>query len=101
MAEILRPFQLEALRLLEDPGHVICVAPTGAGKSLIYERRTQAHAERALLVTPLTALARQQRQGLAAAGVPVALGAGPEPESPPGGRSGAWIVSPESLLGAR
>lgn len=89
----LRPFQSEALSHFRQPGpvHVLCVAPTGAGKSLIYERLALDSRHRLLLVTPLIALARQQRARLASLGIPLGDRSGP----PPG--SGSWIVSPESL----
>jgi ATP-dependent DNA helicase RecQ len=91
----LRPFQKEALECLKDPGHVICVAPTGSGKSLIYETFARNH--RVLLVTPLIALARQQTSRLRKLGIPVSLAAGPDPEPPPVARTGVWIISPERL----
>jgi ATP-dependent DNA helicase RecQ len=92
----LRPFQKEALDALKKPGHLICVAPTGSGKSLIYE--TLARHSRVLLITPLVALARQQHSRLAQLGIPAALAAGPDPEAPPETKSGAWILSPERLM---
>lgn len=96
----LRPFQKSALDALARPGHVLCVAPTGSGKSLIYERAASIPGRKTLIVTPLVALARQQRARLAAsARLPVSLGAGaPSEPPPPRGRGGAWIVSPEKLL---
>ena len=93
----LRPFQLEALSALEAPGHLIAVAHTGAGKSLIYERAAAVPGRRTLLVSPLVALARQQAQRLRAAGLRTALGIGGEGERPDG-ESQVWILSPESLL---
>jgi ATP-dependent DNA helicase RecQ len=60
----LRPFQVEALEALQKPGNVICVAPTGSGKSLIYERLARNPGTRLLLISPLVALARQQRARL-------------------------------------
>jgi ATP-dependent DNA helicase RecQ len=92
----LRPFQKEALQALQSPVHLICVAPTGSGKSLIYERLAQRPGARLLLVTPLVALARQQAQRLRALGLRVALGTGGAGETPEA-ESGAWIVSPEAL----
>jgi ATP-dependent DNA helicase RecQ len=92
----LRPFQKEALDSLRDPGHLICIAPTGSGKSLIYE--TYARRARVLLVTPLIALARQQHSKLRQLGIPVTLAAGPDPEPPPQGKTGVWIISPERLM---
>jgi ATP-dependent DNA helicase RecQ len=92
---VLRPFQKEAIDALSRPGHVICVAPTGSGKSLIYETLARKH--RIALVTPLVALARQQHSKLLQAGIPTWLGAGPEPENPSPSKSGVWILSPERL----
>jgi ATP-dependent DNA helicase RecQ len=63
----LRPFQIEALEALQRPANVICVAPTGSGKSLIYERLARNPGIRLLLVSPLVALARQQRARLGGA----------------------------------
>lgn len=95
----LRPFQKESLAALESPTHVLCISPTGSGKSLIYERIAQKGRYRILLVTPLVALARQQNEKLRALNVPVHLGAGGAGElPPPSEKSGVWIVSPESLL---
>ncbi|OFZ82152.1 MAG: hypothetical protein A2583_07510 [Bdellovibrionales bacterium RIFOXYD1_FULL_53_11] len=97
---VLRKFQEEALRALCEPGNVICVAPTGSGKSLIFERQMATKGLRSLLVSPLTALARQQAARLGAVGINVCLGAGGA-----GGGGGvtpdentqAWIISPEML----
>jgi ATP-dependent DNA helicase RecQ len=91
----LRPFQREALDSLREPGHLICIAPTGSGKSLIYE--TYARTHRVLLVTPLVALARQQHLKLARLKIPVTLAAGPDPMPPPQAKTGVWIISPERL----
>lgn len=97
----LHSFQIEALKALESPNHVICVAPTGAGKSLIYEKIASRPGVRTLLVTPLVALARQQAKKLEHLGIRVSLGAGnplsQNPDAIPGPRTGVWIVSPELL----
>lgn len=93
----LRPFQKEALSALSLPGHLIAVAHTGAGKSLIYERAAATPGRRTLLVSPLVALARQQALRLRAAGLRTALGIGGEGETPDR-ESQVWILSPESLL---
>ncbi len=97
----LRPFQKEALAALESPTqspqHVICIAPTGSGKSLIYERLASRERCRTLLITPLVALARQQFARLQKLGIPTFLGAGGGKSSPLIHQSGAWIVSPELL----
>jgi ATP-dependent DNA helicase RecQ len=99
----LRPFQKQALKALRPkPSHVLCVAPTGSGKSLIYERQARRPGTKTLLVTPLIALARQQLEQLRASGVAVSAATGRmcSPGDPPDPReqSSAWIVSPESLL---
>jgi ATP-dependent DNA helicase RecQ len=97
---VLRPFQARCLDLLKPTGQVICVAPTGSGKSLIYERFAAVSAQRTLLISPLVALARQQRLRLLEAGIATYLFAGGDRERPPRGResqSEAWILSPESL----
>ena len=104
----LRPFQraaLEALGLGSDPAfgstrHVLCIAGTGAGKSRIYQDAAQRNAFRTLLMTPLTALARQQAHQLCALGIPTRLGAG-QTESGPPPPWGAWILSPEMLKSSR
>ena len=95
----LRPFQKAALAALDQSAHVLCVAPTGSGKSLIYERAARKSGRRTLLVTPLVALARQQHARLNP-GIQATLGAGQPSLGPPTG-SGIWIVSPEKLLNGR
>lgn len=97
----LRPFQKAALEALyPDPSrasHLLCVAPTGAGKSLIYERAVTLGDRRTLLITPLVALARQQGRMLQAQGVRTTVGVRGASQLPPVGKSGVWILSPESL----
>lgn len=94
----LRPFQEDAVRLLRLPMHLICVSPTGSGKSLIYEKTARDVASRTVLVSPLIALARQQAARLRDQGFRVRLGAGPDADPPPDRGSGIWVVSPEKLL---
>ena len=96
----LRSFQKQALEALARNAHVLCVSPTGSGKSLIYERAASAQpGRRTVLITPLVALARQQRARLAQQqSLDVALGAGSPSEGPPHESGGVWIVSPEKLL---
>jgi ATP-dependent DNA helicase RecQ len=101
----LRPFQLQALQALSRPGHLICVAPTGSGKSLIYEKLAKEEGFRTLLVSPLIALASQQNARLKSLGLRTCLGAGSfsthgRTETPKPG-SDVWIVSPEILTGDR
>jgi ATP-dependent DNA helicase RecQ len=98
---ILRPFQEKALKILENPVHLIGISATGSGKSLIYERYAQTPNTRTILITPLVALARQQAKKLAQLNLKVSLGAGPEAKPPPTlrrGESGVWIISPEKLF---
>ncbi len=92
----LRPFQLEALQALKSPGHVICIAPTGSGKSLIYERMASKPGARMVLITPLLALARQQSDRLSALGIETALGTSDLRQFPEK-KSKVWILSPEAL----
>jgi ATP-dependent DNA helicase RecQ len=98
----LRPFQKTALDALEyvynRSSHVLCVAPTGSGKSFVYEKAAKTPDRRTLLVTPLIALARQQFSQLKRSGIPVSLGTGGSAEGPPESKHGIWIVSPEMLL---
>lgn len=90
----LRPFQRQAVEaLLSRPGHVLCVAPTGSGKSLIYERYAAAAGAKVLLVSPLVALAEQQLLRLREIG----LSATREAPQPGGAKTDFWILSPESL----
>ncbi len=98
----LRPFQKQALELLADAGrHLLCLAPTGSGKSLIYERLAMVPGQRTLLITPLVALARQQYQRLKQLGLDVVLGSGgggvQRPDFRPHLMMQAWVVSPETL----
>ena len=100
----LRPFQkqaIEALKSNSPSAHVICVAPTGSGKSLIYEEVAAMANRKTLLVTPLVALARQQFKKMKERGISVTMAAGGSVEGPPVNKTGAWIVSPESLQSPR
>jgi len=92
----LRPFQIQALRALLNPQveHLVCVAPTGAGKSLIFESYIQQSQRRALLISPLVALARQHQERLDSSGIPAALGSALNPQDPD---TRVWVISPESL----
>lgn len=68
---ILHPFQTEALAALARPKtHLALTAPTGSGKGVILEILAKDPAERILVLTPLVALARQQRLRFLARGVP-------------------------------
>jgi ATP-dependent DNA helicase RecQ len=88
----LKPFQIEALDSLESRSHTLLIAPTGSGKSLVFQRYIEIHRNRvrALVVSPLTALARQHEAGFKRLGIPL------DPES----GSGVRVLSPERLLGS-
>lgn len=97
----LRPFQqqvLSAFDTTDTPKHVLCIAPTGSGKSLIYETLAQKKNQKMVLLTPLIALAHQQATQLKNQGVSVFFGLEGNPEIPPNeNHGGVWILSPEAL----
>jgi len=98
---MLRPFQLESLNALHFHSHVVLVAPTGSGKSRIFEEYLSKNPHsRAILVSPLNALARQHaeklKQKLSEFPMSVHVGVGAKSEGPPP-NSGVWIVNPERL----
>lgn len=98
----LRPFQVRSLEALLRGQHVICIAPTGSGKSLIYERIAAKPGCRTLLVTPLRALARQQVGRLKALGIRVRENGTPQRElAGATTAASAWVVSPERLFSGR
>lgn len=81
----LRPFQIDAIQELQKHSHIILTAPTGSGKSLIFQEYLRLNPmTRALLITPLNALSRQHVQHL-------------KTEINPTTGSGVWVVSPEQL----
>ncbi len=65
-----RPGQKEAVHALLSGRDVICILPTGAGKSLCWQLPAVVHPGLTVVVTPLIALMRDQVQHLNAAGVP-------------------------------
>jgi ATP-dependent DNA helicase RecQ len=91
-----RPFQTEALRILGESSsaHVVCMAPTGMGKSLIFETLAQKPYARTLIVSPLRALIRQQELALESRGILIdpRLQCTANPRHPI-----AWVTTPESL----
>ena len=91
----LRNFQSEALSALQKSGDGICVAPTGSGKSLIFEQHAKLSVARTLLISPLVALVRQQTLKFLKIGVKTysfhqIQKAGREP--------GVCLTSPEALF---
>src|SRR5687767_9453875 len=64
-----RPGQLEALETLFHKGRLVLVAPTGGGKSLIYQLPATLLEGTTLVISPLIALMQDQCDALAARGV--------------------------------
>ncbi len=68
--ESFRAGQREAIEtLLADPGHLLYVAPTGGGKSLVYQLAARVLGGTTLVVSPLIALMQDQVRALQARGV--------------------------------
>ena len=69
--ETFRPWQREAITaLLDGPGRVLVVAPTGGGKSLTYQLPAAVLDGTTLVLSPLVALMEDQVRALEARGVP-------------------------------
>ena len=69
----LRPEQLAAMEPLTDGRDVLAVLPTGAGKSAIYQVPALLLDGPTVVVSPLIALQRDQREGLAGTEAPDAV----------------------------
>jgi ATP-dependent DNA helicase RecQ len=69
----LRPEQLEAMEPVTDGHDVLAVLPTGAGKSAIYQVPALLLDGPTVVVSPLIALQRDQREGLAGTEAPDAV----------------------------
>jgi ATP-dependent DNA helicase RecQ len=66
-----RPWQREAIAaLIEGPGRVLVVAPTGGGKSLTYQLPAAMLEGLTLVLSPLVALMEDQVRALEARGIP-------------------------------
>lgn len=65
-----RPGQREALETLLTRGRLLLVAPTGGGKSLIYQLPASLLPGTSLVISPLVALMNDQVRALEARGVP-------------------------------
>jgi ATP-dependent DNA helicase RecQ len=65
-----RPGQREAIQTLLAAGRALLVAPTGGGKSLVYQLPASALPGTSLVVSPLVSLMHDQVEALAAAGIP-------------------------------
>lgn len=68
--EAFRPWQKEVIvGLLDGPGRVLVVAPTGGGKSLTYQLPAAILPGTTLVLSPLVALMEDQVRGLSARGI--------------------------------
>jgi ATP-dependent DNA helicase RecQ len=65
-----RPGQREAIETLLARGRLLLVAPTGGGKSLVYQLPACVLPGTALVISPLVALMHDQVRALAARGIP-------------------------------
>jgi len=70
--ECYRPGQKRAVHTLLSGRDVLCVLPTGAGKSLCWQLPALVHPGLTVVVSPLIALMRDQVQHLSALGIPAA-----------------------------
>lgn len=68
--ESFRPGQREALDALYEAGRLLLVAPTGGGKSLIYQLPAVMHEGTTLVISPLISLMNDQVSALTARGIP-------------------------------
>jgi len=68
--ESFRPGQREAIETLLEKGRLLLVAPTGGGKSLIYQLPASLLPGTSLVISPLVSLMHDQVQALEARGVP-------------------------------
>ena len=68
--EAFRPGQREAIETLLEKGRLLLVAPTGGGKSLIYQLPASLLPGTSLVISPLVSLMHDQVQALEARGVP-------------------------------
>lgn len=94
---VLKSFQREALESLKKNAHTLLIAPTGSGKSLVFQSYVSERKPRAVLISPLNALARQHEVAFRRLGVPVSLGVGAGGAGPPSGW-GVWILNPEKVV---
>jgi ATP-dependent DNA helicase RecQ len=74
--ESFRPGQREAIDALLDAGRLLLVAPTGGGKSLVYQLPAALLPGTTLVVSPLIALMHDQVAALDARGIPATYLAG-------------------------
>lgn len=101
-----RPGQKEAVHALLSGRDVMCILPTGAGKSLCWQLPALVHQGLTVVISPLIALMRDQVQHLHALGIPAtSLDSLQSPEERTqalsdlrDGRVRIVLVSPERLM---
>jgi ATP-dependent DNA helicase RecQ len=92
---LLRAEQAKALQILQQNDHLILIASTGSGKSLVFQKYLfDQPGVRAVLISPLNALSRQQAERFKKLGIKVFYH-----EVPEQGEPGVWIMSPEKVQG--
>jgi ATP-dependent DNA helicase RecQ len=92
---VLRPDQSHALDQLNSNDHLIFIAPTGSGKSILFQKYIfDRPGIRAVLISPLNALSRQLGERFKKLDIPVFFH-----EPPTSDQSGIWIMSPEKVQG--
>ncbi len=90
---ILRSDQLAALHQLRTNDHLIYIAATGSGKSILFQKFIFDHPKtRAVLISPLNALSRQQSERFQFLGIKTFDQVFPSSDD-----YGVWILSPEKL----
>ena len=87
------PFQIDALQKLihSEPCHLLCIAPTGSGKTRIIEALCCVENLRILVISPLQALSQQHLETLSQVSGEVSF----DPSS--SSRARIWIASPEMI----
>ena len=91
----LRADQVEALHQLRENDHLIYIAATGSGKSVVFQKYLHDHpSTKAVLISPLNALSRQQEERFSSLEISVFYNKNPEQDA-----GGVWILSPEKLHG--
>jgi ATP-dependent DNA helicase RecQ len=92
---LLRPDQTQALHELVENDHLIFIAPTGSGKSILFQKYIfDRPGIRAVLISPLNALSRQQSERFQNLGIPTF-----HHQPPRSDQHGVWIMSPEKVQG--
>jgi len=98
----LKEFQEFALNILlsPNPSHLLCIAATGSGKSLIFQKYLKDHPQKkAILISPLNALSLQHHRDFQNLGVSSQFLSPSFTENTlPPNESQVWILSPEKIF---